>query len=593
MEDNNLKNVDIRPQLSKLTNKEKLLVAAKIRGYSHLPVRIEQFLFDDYYLGPIFKNSLYPFWLEKLKEIYPNEIMTRYPYISLGGAIGTGKSTMSRVMALYTLHRLDCMTDPWKTMKLAKGKAIALAFQHTSKEVAVREFLKPIWDIMELSPYFQNMYNNHNIVLVPTGIRDQNTLGNDVIFGVQSEINFIPYDIAKSRLDTLMIRYKSRFGNHKYYIGNIILDSSAKGSSSVVEDYVRENALGNDLFTVRASHWEVKPEGYFEKGSFDVYTGDALNFPFILSEDKHELNSGNLDKERVLTVPMELYPDFKSDIIKSLQDLGGISTGNSNKYLPDPTNFKNCCKLRNLIPDVITVDFYDTKNKIIDIVRPALSRIPRESVLFIHIDLGLVKDKSGIGICYFDHWDTSDGKNKEPYFIVPLALGISRKKGQETSIFHIYDFIMDLNKEFEIGCVSADQFQSKTILQNLTREGVPTKYISLDRTDTAHINFKNIANREMIEIVDNQTFIREVCDLEVTPKGKVDHPVIGTGGVEGSKDISDGVIGAVYSCSENLDLAQELSGNYKSKLQLNALSELTSQADEIENKFNNMLQNIF
>lgn len=97
----------------------------------------------------------------------------------------------------------------------------------------------------------------------------------------------------------------------------------------------------------------------------------------------------------------------------------------------------------------------------------------------------------------------------------------------------------------------------------------------------------------MIEIVDNQTFIREVCDLEVTPKGKVDHPVIGTGGVEGSKDISDGVIGAVYSCSENLDLAQELSGNYKSKLQLNALSELTSQADEIENKFNNMLQNIF
>lgn len=501
---------------------------------------------------------------------------------------------MSRIMALYTMHRLDCTNDPWKTMGLAKGKAIVIAFMHTTRDVAVREFVKPIYDMMELSPYFQNMYNNHNIALVPTGVRDQNTLGSDLIFGVLSELNFINYNVAKSKLDTMMIRYKSRFGTQKYYIGNIILDSSAKGSSSVVEDYIRENALGNDLMIVRASHWEVKPVGYFEKGSFYVYTGDSLNFPFILSPDLSELeNNTKLDKERVIKVPMELYPDFKSDIVKSLQDLAGVSVSSGNKYLPDPTNFKNCCKLRNLIPDIITVDFYDTRNKIIDIVRPALSRIPRESVLFIHIDLGLVKDKSGIGICYFDHWDTSDGKNKEPYFIVPLALGISRKKGQETSIFHIYDFIMDLSKEFEIGCVSADQFQSKTILQNLTREGVPTKYISLDRTDTAHINFKNIANRGMIEIVDNQTFIREVCDLEVTPKGKVDHPVIGTGGVEGSKDISDGVIGAVYSCSENLDLAQELSGNYKSKLQLNALSELTSQADEIENKFNNMLQNIF
>jgi hypothetical protein len=76
------------PNIISLTNKEKLLVAAKIRGMSHMPVDIETFIKDPYYLGESVGKTLFPFWLDKLKQIYPNPIMTKYPYISLGGAIG-------------------------------------------------------------------------------------------------------------------------------------------------------------------------------------------------------------------------------------------------------------------------------------------------------------------------------------------------------------------------------------------------------------------------------------------------------------------------------------------------------------------------
>jgi len=64
---------------------QRINAAAQILGYQKLPVSIEQFYEDEYYLGRVCKD-FYPFWKEHLKIIYPTQIHTTYPIIVYKGA---------------------------------------------------------------------------------------------------------------------------------------------------------------------------------------------------------------------------------------------------------------------------------------------------------------------------------------------------------------------------------------------------------------------------------------------------------------------------------------------------------------------------
>ena len=63
-----------------------LKVAANILGYRQMPVTIEQFISDPFYLGDVCKY-LYPFWKDKLRQIYPTAIHTEYPILVFKGKI--------------------------------------------------------------------------------------------------------------------------------------------------------------------------------------------------------------------------------------------------------------------------------------------------------------------------------------------------------------------------------------------------------------------------------------------------------------------------------------------------------------------------
>ena len=66
--------------LSEMANNSgmsELLEDLKYAEYSEVPVDIETFLTDDNYLGLAWKDAtgkskLYPFWLDRLKELFPS-----------------------------------------------------------------------------------------------------------------------------------------------------------------------------------------------------------------------------------------------------------------------------------------------------------------------------------------------------------------------------------------------------------------------------------------------------------------------------------------------------------------------------------------
>ena len=102
------------------------------------------------------------------------------------------------------------------------GKPLTMMFSHLSISVVEREFLEWFKENKSKSPYFRNMYHNHSLAYVASGLRDQNSLGSDLVFAVLSEVNFVPKpEVAINKINTAVIRYKARFQKSRNFIGNI------------------------------------------------------------------------------------------------------------------------------------------------------------------------------------------------------------------------------------------------------------------------------------------------------------------------------------------------------------------------------------
>lgn len=491
------------------------------------------------------------------------------------------------------------MSDPWKSLGVSKTKDLAISFIHTSTAVADKEFKQSIKDILIQSPYFNNMIHGMNHIRLQTeGTRNSNMLGTDLIGAVLSEVNFWkPEWIAQEKMNTAMGRYTSRFGKYEHFIGFIIFDTSARGDASVMEKFLKENALGDKILSVSASQWAVKGNergGFFQNGGFWVYAGDSLKSPFILEADKGQTveslsDDVSYDKSRFIYCPNELYPEFKADIIKALNDKAGYSTHSTGKFFENPTVITDCVRLPKLNEDSIMVDFYDTDDKLSDHLYQAISRIDPNTPCYIHLDMGYVHDLCGFSLIQFNKWEMYGEKGtKYPSFRVPIAVGISRKSGQETSALHVYDLIIELSKRFDIASVSYDTHQTRPIVQELMRAGIDTKLISVDRTTEPYIVLKSLMSRKLIELPNNQILLRELAELKYVGPDKIDHPSSGAG----SKDISDSLCGAIFNAYTNIDMASEPSANtFKAKQQAKLFD--MAESRDFNNPFQSMINGLF
>ena len=79
---------------SKLSTKELYTLTAKAEGYEAVPVDIDTFLNDPYYLGQTYDEgkAVYPYWRDALHKIYPNPLYSPYEEIAVTGCIGAGKA---------------------------------------------------------------------------------------------------------------------------------------------------------------------------------------------------------------------------------------------------------------------------------------------------------------------------------------------------------------------------------------------------------------------------------------------------------------------------------------------------------------------
>ena len=143
--------------------------------YDEIPVTIEEFIHNRKYLGNGLINSegkftIFPYWEEKLKEIFPTNIDTAYNTIILTGAIGLGKSTIAVICLLYLLYRLLCLKDPYLHYGLQPIDKISISLMNITLENAKGVSLDKMNQMILSSEWFMShgtMSGVSNLTYIP------------------------------------------------------------------------------------------------------------------------------------------------------------------------------------------------------------------------------------------------------------------------------------------------------------------------------------------------------------------------------------------------------------------------------------------
>jgi len=200
---------------------------------------------------------------------------------------------------------------------------------------------------------------------------------------------------------------------------------------------------------------------------------------------------------------------------------------------------------------------------------------------FIHVDLA--KDKDGKGdacglamghfkrdmpvtlppslieaVKRYENYDLSGALGRrELGVVVDLVLQIKAAPGGEIIFDEIREFIKRLKHElkFSIQQVTFDGWQSTDSIQLLRKDGAQAEELSVDRNNSAYDTLKSLIYRGILEAYYHPTLIRELEELIVTNRGKVDHPDYGSryasaegGVIRASKDVADAVAGCIKTC---------------------------------------------
>lgn len=587
----------------------------KYEDFEEIPVDIMTFISDERYLGRGLylvdevtgerKCTVFPYWIETLKDIFPDNLTTKYNTIILSGSIGLGKSFIAVIIQLYLLYRMMCLKDPYQHFSMQPIDKITFSMLNVTLEAAQGVAWDKAQNLLQSSEWFMERGNMNASRTNPQwqppkgielifGSSNRHVVGRALFCNFSDEVNFgIGNNVEKqkaklkkmiSQIDARMI---SRFAKGTYLPTVNIIASSKDSEQAFMESYIemkRQNESKTTLI-VDEPQWVVRND----KGSPDDPGGFyvAVGNKFLA----HELLPVGASEEMVdayrakgyfmLKVPPIYRESFEDNIDMALTDNAGISTSSSTKYISG-------IRLNQIKTDEyknpFTKDIIEVGNAPDDIVQYSnffdISQInPRDMArpLFIHLDMSLSGDKTGIA----GTWITGkrpgvigeENTGRELDFKAAFSVSVKAPKGYQVSFEKTRNFIRWLrDRGFSIKCISMDTYQSANMAQSLTADGFKTQILSVDRVDTIgtengrparvckpYAFFKTTIYEQHLKLYRKCDLLtEEIANLERLSDGHVDHPK------SGSKDQADALCGSLYTASQ---FAEEYSYDYGENLE--------------------------
>lgn len=599
-----------------MSGESKLYDDLKYSDWAEIPVDIETFLHDKKYLGnALYDNegrfTLYPYWEEKLKEIFPDNLTTRYNTIILTGAIGLGKSTIAVICLLYLLYRLLCLKDPYLYYGLQPIDKITISLMNITIENAKGVALDKMNQMILSSEWFLThgeMAGTTNLEYRPekhieliAASSNNQVIGRAVFANFTDEVNFgLTSDVEKLKkkqkqlISQIDARMASRFLRGTYLPTLNIIASSKNSDQSFLEDYIENKRKNNSTTTliVDEPQWVVDSRKDSDV-HFYVAIGnrELANELLPLDASEEMVNEFRNKGYKLYEVPIGYREKFEDNIDGSITDIIGVATQSGMKYISG-ARWKEAKS--DLFENPFTKEIIQCGTGKEDTSQYSdyfdLTKIPsaiRSKPLFIHLDMsqgnGGKGDRTGIsGIFIISKKPKIEGEeaSKELFFRLGFHVGIQAPKGQSISFDKHRTFIRWLrNKGFKIKGVSSDTYQNGQLSQQLIADGFDYKVISVDRLDSEskvqlqYAYFKSTLYDRRIEIYnDCKELTEEVLGLERESDGHINHPNNGT---YGSKDMIDSVVGALWNASQHAEeFAFDYGESFDTTLKVN--NEITS-----------------
>ena len=265
--------------------KSKLLLDILYTDFDEIPVDVETFLKDPRYLGKGLINeegkfTVYPYWVDMLKDIFPNSFDTEYNTLILSGAIGLGKSFIAVICMLYLLYRMLCLKDPYLYYGLQPIDKITFSLMNITMDAAKGVAWSKIQELLQSSPWFMEKGTLSKSLTNPEwqppkdieliyGSQSRHVIGRAVFCSFEDEISFIPnQDInkqkekAKSLISSIDARMQSRFMKGEKLPTLHILASSKRTEQSFLESYIEMKKKNNSKTTriIDEPQWIIRTD---------------------------------------------------------------------------------------------------------------------------------------------------------------------------------------------------------------------------------------------------------------------------------------------------------------------------------------------
>ena len=572
-------------------------------------LQIGQDLLSPYFYNGILRGNYSICKIEKLKEkadVWCINVEDNHNFMLNGvivlNSIGCGKSTLATILVMRMIYIISCFENIQSLYSLMPGSPLYICIISVNREVAESTLYGDLLTKIDMTPYFQEKFPRNkrinsliafpNNLTIMFGSNVNSVIGKNIICFAADEMNFRQGGAEQTNefYAYLLARNKSRFIYEGGKNGSLaILMSSATTSTSIVEQRKIEALKDSKISTRDPSLWEVKPKSY-SKDRFPLFTGSLSCEPqiikgyptlkTILKEEGLNISddifpkADNIKEEyynilyvikdilpdniasAIKEVPLELYVDFESNLIYSMQNLAGVAVSPSGRL------FTSKRKYNDALDDNIPYPFVTNKivlstgddKTILDYLRMDYrneiknKEVPR----FIHIDGSFAgdtenrkADHTGISCCHISGVRITDSGTKLPLITIDWQLEVvSPKAPNQISFQKVADIVYTMNDIIGInikdGSVTYDGFQSQYAIQLFNANGYNSFVKSLDRTDIPYIDLINLFYEDRIKLKNHTTSQKELFELiHYRENRKVDHPA------DGSKDLIDSVCGCV------------------------------------------------
>ena len=391
-----------------------------------------------------------------------------------------------------------------------------------------------VYDVLDVRPYhnFLIKCNSGEIVSHNCAFIDEMNFAKAGI----KDINKAKKNVKES-YDAIMARIEGTFRLDGVVWGKLFAVSSKKTDQDFLEDHIQKQmAAGNkQLLVFDAPQWEILPEGTFSSERFWLAVGDRHRKGFVVQDESEEaLQELRSQGYQLLQVPLDMKTNFLADFDVALRDLAGISVPGSMSFITQEVIDKCIGARKNpFFQDILEIgtrdayaieDFFHW-----EFLTPEILK----AEWFIHIDLSLNDDKTGIGAsCITGRRDVLLDNKKTlslPYFSHIFNISIKAPAGDKIPYAKITNFICWLRqKGAHVEKVTRDQYQSEYIAQLLEGQGFDVEKVSLDRTPDGYLTLRSVLMEERVDMLHIDLLESELIQLRRDGfSGIPDHPVGG------------------------------------------------------------------